>query len=161
MQGHPESPHLWEKYADKIIHDLGLKSTVHEPCLYSGVVEGKRVLFKCQVDDFEVATSSERIANILFDKIDDLLTFPLKQMGLVTMINGIDVLQTQNYVKILVQTYIERISEKYLNTWMTMSHNLEYPTPLPHRPKMMQDILNAEGSPVVKLQDALVKKIAI
>ena len=72
------------------------------------------------MDDFEIATSSERIANILFDKIDDLLTFPLKRMGLVTMFNGIDVLQTQEYVKILVQTYIECISEKYFNTWMTM-----------------------------------------
>ena len=69
MQGHPESPRLWERYVDKIIRDLGLKLTVHELCLYSGLVEGERVLFKLQVNDFEVATSSERIANILFDKI--------------------------------------------------------------------------------------------
>ena len=40
-----------------------------------------------------------------------------------------------------------------------MSHNSEYPTPLPHRPKIMQDILNAEGSTDLKLQDALAKKM--
>ena len=104
IQGHPESPRLWEKYANKIIRDLGLKPTVYEPCLYSGVVEGERVLFKRQVDDFEIVNSSEHIASILFDTIDDLLTFPLKRIGLVTMFNGIDVLQTQDYVKISVQT---------------------------------------------------------
>ena len=43
-------------------------------------VEGERVLSKRQVDDFEIATLSERIANILLDKIEDLLTFPLKRM---------------------------------------------------------------------------------
>ena len=115
MQGHPESPRLWEKYGDKIIRDLALKPTIHEPCLYSGLVEGERVLFKCQVDEFEIATASECIANILFDKIDDLMTFPLKRMGLVSIFNGVDVLQTKPYVKILVQIYIERISEKIFN----------------------------------------------
>ena len=84
-------------------------------------MEGGRVLFNHQVDDWKIATSSEQIANIIFDKIDDLLTFPLKRMGIVTTFNGIDVLQTQAYVKILVQTYIKRVSEKHLNSWMAMS----------------------------------------
>ena len=71
---------MGKKYADEIIWDLSLKPTVHTPCLYSGIVEGERVLSKRQVDDFEIATLSERIANILLDKIEDLLTFPLKRM---------------------------------------------------------------------------------
>jgi hypothetical protein len=41
MQGHPESLCLWEKHADSILHDIGLTPTVHELCLYSGMVEGK------------------------------------------------------------------------------------------------------------------------
>ncbi len=41
MQGHPESPCLWEKHADSILHDIGLTPMVHELCLYSGMVEGK------------------------------------------------------------------------------------------------------------------------
>ena len=59
MQEHPESPRIWEKYANKIIRGLGLKPAVHKPCLYLGIVEGECVLFKLQVDDFEIATSSE------------------------------------------------------------------------------------------------------
>ena len=46
MQGHPESPRLWEKHADRILRGIGFKPTVHEPCLYSGLIEGERVLFK-------------------------------------------------------------------------------------------------------------------
>jgi hypothetical protein len=33
MQGHPESPRLWEKHADKLLREIRLTSTVHEPCL--------------------------------------------------------------------------------------------------------------------------------
>jgi hypothetical protein len=52
IQGHPESPRLWEKYIDKILKDLGLTPTTHEPCLYSGEVDGVQILFLRQVDDF-------------------------------------------------------------------------------------------------------------
>ena len=69
--------------------------TTHKPCLYSGIVNGERVLFKRQADDFELAVPSERTANIIFDMIDDRLTFPLKRMGLVNLFNGIDVLQRE------------------------------------------------------------------
>jgi hypothetical protein len=44
MQGHPEAPRLWEKHADKILRSIGLTPTTHEPCLYSGIVDGHRVL---------------------------------------------------------------------------------------------------------------------
>jgi hypothetical protein len=49
MQGHPESPHLWEKHANLILRDLGLTPMVHEPCLYSRMVKGKQVILKRQV----------------------------------------------------------------------------------------------------------------
>jgi hypothetical protein len=44
MQGHPEAPCLWEKHADWILRTIGLAPTTHEPCLYSGVIGGQRVL---------------------------------------------------------------------------------------------------------------------
>ncbi len=37
MQGHPESPHLWEKHADAILREIGLMPTTHEPCIYTGI----------------------------------------------------------------------------------------------------------------------------
>jgi hypothetical protein len=46
MQGHPESPQLWEKHADAILCNVGLTLTVHKPYIYSGIIAGKLVLFK-------------------------------------------------------------------------------------------------------------------
>lgn len=60
FQGHPEALRLWEKHADRIICECVLTTTVHEPCLYSDVVEGERVLLKQQMDDFAVASNKKR-----------------------------------------------------------------------------------------------------
>ena len=45
MQGHPESPRLWEKHVDNILRETGLSPTILDPCLYSGVINCQRVLF--------------------------------------------------------------------------------------------------------------------
>ena len=52
MQGHPESPWLWEKHADAILRDIGLNLTFHEPCLYTSTINNNRVIIMRQVDDF-------------------------------------------------------------------------------------------------------------
>ncbi len=46
MQGYPKSPRLWEKHADSILRDVRLTPKVHEPCPYSGMIMGKRVVLK-------------------------------------------------------------------------------------------------------------------
>lgn len=158
MQGHPEAPRLWERHADKIIRMFSLTPTTHEPCLYSGIVNGERVLLMRQVDDFAVATDTEATANMLFDMIDDQLTFPLKRMGLITMFNGIDVDQTRDYIKISVQTYIERICEKHLHNWMNDTRLPTKPTPLPTRPDFLTGFLGAKGDSNDAVQAELAKK---
>jgi hypothetical protein len=45
MQGHPESPRLWEKHANETLQEIRLTPTVHEPCLYLGTINGQRILF--------------------------------------------------------------------------------------------------------------------
>jgi hypothetical protein len=99
MQGHPESPQLWEKHADTILCELGLTPTVHEPCLYSGIIDVKHIVFMRQVDDFAIAAPDQQMANILLDMLDNKLTMPIKCQGLLDMFNGVDVIQTRNYVK--------------------------------------------------------------
>ena len=78
MQGHPESPRLWEKHADAILRDIGLTPTIHEPCLYSGIINGKRIILMRQVDDFAIAAPDQLTADILMDLLDDQLTMPIK-----------------------------------------------------------------------------------
>ena len=57
------------------------------------------MLLKRQVDDFEIATTCPIVAEAVFDEIDEYLIFPLKHMGLVTLFNGMDVLQTRKYIE--------------------------------------------------------------
>jgi hypothetical protein len=99
MQGHPESPCLWEKHADLILCDIGLTSTVHEPSQYSGIVNGNRVLLKRQVYDFAIAMPNKHIATILLDLIDKELSISMKRQGYLDMFNGIKVLQTHDYIR--------------------------------------------------------------
>jgi hypothetical protein len=67
MQGHPESTRLWEKHINAILRNLGLTPTTHEPCLFSGTIAERRVIFKRQVDDFAITAPDEKTADILLD----------------------------------------------------------------------------------------------
>jgi hypothetical protein len=109
MQGHPESARLWEKHADKILQDIGLTPTVHEPCLYSGTFGGKRVLFMKQVDDFAIATPNSHTADIVMDLIDNKLLISIKRQGYLDMYNGADLYQTRHFIKLNVKTLIKKV----------------------------------------------------
>ncbi len=157
MQGHPESQRLWEKCADRILRDIGLKPIVHEPCLYSGIIDGQQVLFMHQVDDFAVAAPDERTANILFDMIDDRLTFPMKRMGLINLFNGLNIEQIHDYIKISCSTYIDKIMAKHLSNWLSTHDISNRPTPLPTKKSFLGSFLNAVGDPDPKIQQQLAK----
>ena len=147
MQGHLESPRLWEKHADAILRDIGLIPTVHEPCLYSGMINWKRIVFMRQVDDFAIAAPDQHTADILMDLLDEQLTMPIKRQGLLDMFNGVDVVQTKHYIKIDCHTYIDKFCAKYLATWMNkvpLSENR--PTPLPSDADWLQNFNAAIGS---------------
>jgi hypothetical protein len=118
MQGHPELPHLWEMHADAILHELGLTLTIHEPCLYSSVINGNCVIFMRQVDNFAISAPNAHTVDVLLDLLDECLTIPIKQQGHLDMYNGIDILQTQHYLQLSCTSFIDKICEKYLATWM-------------------------------------------
>jgi hypothetical protein len=147
MQGHPESPRLWEKHADAILRDLGLTPTVHKHCLYSGMINGKRVIFMRQVDDFAIAAPDQHTSDILMDLLDDKLTMPIKCRGLLDMFNGVNVVQTRHYIKINVHTYIDKLCTKYLASWMNkVPQSDNQPTPFPSDADWLRNFNAAVGS---------------
>ncbi len=151
MQGHPESPHLWEKHANAILCNIGLTPTVHEPCLYSGVIGGKWIIFKHQVDNFAIATPNERTANILLDMLDKKLTMPIKQQDLLDMFNGVDATQTKHYIEIDCHTYAERFCAKYLDSWLhTIPTTENQPIPLPINSTWLKKFNPAAGPTILK-----------
>jgi hypothetical protein len=162
MQGHPESSRLWEKHADQILRELGLTPTVHEPCLYSGMIVGNHVIFKRQVDDFAIAAPDSRTADILLDMLDNKLSMLLKQQGLLDMFNGIDVTQTRHYIKINCHTYISKFCEKYLDSWLgKVPLTANRPTPLPTDPTWLKKFNTAIGPTDPSEQAKLASKMQI
>jgi hypothetical protein len=160
MQGHPESPRLWEKHANRILRKIGPFPTTHKPYLYSGIINGQRVLFLQQVDDFAIACSDESTANRLLDMLDDELTIQLKWMGLLDLYNGLNVIQTRDYIKINCSTYLDKILIKHLSTWMkNFAVPIGCPTSVPGWELFIKTCLSATGNPDHALQDKLSKEM--
>jgi hypothetical protein len=113
IQGHPESPRLWEKHIDKILRDLGITPTTHEPCLYSGEVDGERVLFLRQVDDFAVASKHKQHAEKLIDAINNKMRIQVKHLGIIDQFNGMDIIQTRHYVKLTCSKYLHKVVKNH------------------------------------------------
>jgi hypothetical protein len=161
MQCHLKSPRLWEKHINCILQDIGLTPTIHKPCIYLGVILGEQVLFMWQVDDFAISAPSLRIANHLLDLINDKLSIPMKHQGLITLYNGLDILQTKDYIKVLCEMYIDQISNIHLDQgWMKSYFISDQPTWIPTTLPFMKALQTKEGDPdPVLVQQALKKKM--
>lgn len=81
--------------------------------MYSGFVDGQKVLFLRQVDDFAVACRDTNIANKVIDLISAELSAPMHKLGLITRYNGIDVTQSHDYIKLHSKTYIAKILKNH------------------------------------------------
>jgi len=90
IQGHPESPRLWEKHIHHILTILGLRATTHSPCMYTGMIDGTRILLLRQVDDFAVAAKDVAIATNLIQQINSKMRIQLKVLGIIDRFNGLD-----------------------------------------------------------------------
>ena len=64
IQGHPESPRLWQLFIDDILAKIGFHATTHEPCIYRlpDNVFGEEIFLLRQVDDFALGCDSEETA---------------------------------------------------------------------------------------------------
>jgi hypothetical protein len=113
-----------------------------------------------QFDDFAISAPSQCIASNLLNLIDDKLSIPMKCQGLVTLYNGLDILQTKDYIKAMCETYIDRISNIHLNQgWMKSYLISDQPTLLPTTPPFMKALQTKEGDPDPVVQWALEKKM--
>ena len=103
---------------------------------------------------------SHQFAAVAFDKVDEYLTFLLKRMGLVTLFNGINVLQTRDYIKISVEMYLERVCARHLDTWMQVGQDT-VSTPLSYKKEFIRGFLSAEGIADPDTQAALARKMKL
>jgi hypothetical protein len=105
IQGHQESPCLWEKHIDAILRGIPVQPTIHEACLYHGIVAGCLLLLLHQVDDFAIACKDTKIAEGVIKTIECKMTIKVHSLGIITQFNGVDVQQTQYYIKLSMHKY--------------------------------------------------------
>jgi deoxyuridine 5'-triphosphate nucleotidohydrolase len=129
LQGHPESPRLWEQHTRQILTGkLGYKSMHHEKCLYQAVLYGHWTMLLRQVDDFALAVDREATGKNNFNDIDKHLRIRIKYLGVLKLFNGMDITQTKYYLKLHCTTYLTKIIQTHQWNEATPKHN---PIPYP------------------------------
>jgi len=108
LQGHPEAGELWERMIVGILQtEFDFKATTHERNLYRAEIKGEVVFICRQVDDFAIASDSTAVADHIISVIDKHVSTTNK--GISTKYNGLDVLQTRNFIKLHCESYIDKI----------------------------------------------------
>jgi hypothetical protein len=119
-------------------------------------------VFLCQVDDFAIATSDPKTADIILDLLDKRLTIPIKRQGYLDMFNGVNITQTRHYIKISCKSFIKKCCDKHLASWMSsFLMAAARPTPFPCNPSCFKKFNAATGDPDPKKQAELAKNMQL
>ena len=132
LQGHPESPRLWQNLIDDIIQQLELKPCTHEPNLYycrNYKGTNKTVLFLRQIDDFAISAEDTDTAKDVIQSINNKMKIDVKELGLINRFNGVDVTQTRDFIKLSNATYLKKIFLHH--QWLKDEPPLKTYDPLP------------------------------
>jgi hypothetical protein len=121
LWGHPEAGRLWEEHINAILlgPEFAFTNTTHKTNIYQGTHNGVKILVLCKVDDFLLSTPDPVIADKVYTCIGELLQqpeekdIPFVNEGLATEFNGVDVLQTWDYIKILSASYIHHLLQTH------------------------------------------------
>jgi hypothetical protein len=113
LQGHPESGALWEKFVNTVMARHGFQSTTHERSLYRGIYKGHRMLICRQVDDLAIGCADIGAVKDLVRIICSEDGIDLRDEGILTTFNGVDVQQRDRYIKITCESYIDKLLAHY------------------------------------------------
>ena len=123
LQGHPESGKIWMKMIDNIlINQLGFRITTHDRFIYIRERDGQVQLLLRQIDILCTRMTSKKVARDLFNDIGVKIQFPSEKednkipfefLGVVTDYNGMDIIQTLDYIKVSCKNYILRLLKSH------------------------------------------------
>jgi len=106
LQGHPDAGKVWQSKVNTVLHSFRFASTTHKPCLYHGSFQSHNILLCHQVDDMLIAGSDMSILCAFAEAIGQRLNVTFG-MGPSSHYNGLDILQTQEGIKIHCTTYLK------------------------------------------------------
>ena len=133
---------------DILINKMGFKATTHERNLYIGTVDGHEVLVCRQVDDFAAGSPTMEGAQLFISTVQKYVKAEFAGMGEETsegtfqQFNGADVFQTQDYIKLGCETYIDRMLQTH--GWDSPSHS-DAANTVPIKPEITDKLMKLEG----------------
>ena len=102
-----------------------------------------------QVDDFAIACELPEVAQQVINDIDAKMSIKIKELGQVTQYNGVDVLQTRDYIKIYNNTYTSKIINNH--KWLQQDTKMgEFPVPMSTDPKYHTEL--EQATPLTPLE---------
>lgn len=141
VQGHPESPRLWERHIDVILSAFGFIPMVHKPCLYSGKVNGAHVLFISRF--MSLLWLLLILGHWRFFAVCLMTNLWCHSCTRVSSLYILAIDQTQHYVKIICCTYVDCVCEKHISTWLKdRKISADNPVLLPSTDEFNKDISN-------------------
>jgi len=129
LQGHPESPRLYETFMNEILARRGFRSSKHAPCIYIGKWEDKPLIMIRQCDDYAAGSASKDTAISLYASIDNEIPMVIETEPMPLMY-GININQTRDYVQLTMETYIKQLEREYLWLQDIKECNIEDSTPI-------------------------------
>jgi hypothetical protein len=113
LQGHPESSAQWEKFVYSVLASHGFTSTTLEQSLYQGTYKGHRMLICRQLDDLTIGCIDPNTICDLVKTICEEEGIDLRDKGILNSFNGVDVAQTDRYIKISCENFIDKLLIHY------------------------------------------------
>ena len=114
-------------------------------------IEGETVLVCRQVDDFAVATEKDEIAKSFFAQLRkhvqteyNAMGIEIPDVGIFERYNGIDIIQTRDYVKVSCESYLDRLFQTH--GWDKPPSKAS-PYMVPLNPTTANDLMKVEGPP--------------
>ena len=135
---------------------MGFTATTHDPCLYfkntMHNTEQHKIMILRQVDDFIISGPTEMICQQVQNDIQRKMTCTLNDLGIIKRFNGVDILQSQEYIKLSCHTYINKIISHH--EWKNLKA-AKQPVPMRTDSKFLAEIETTQGPTSTKEQKRL------
>ena len=103
----------------------------------------KTVLFMKQVDNFCVSCEDRETAKHVIAAINAKMTIDVKELGLISRFNGVDVEQTRYYIKLSNEVYLNKIFKNH--PWLESETPVgDFPIPMRTDNTYLHDLESAE-----------------
>lgn len=121
------------RFIDNIlINEMVFTPTTHDRCIYQKVVNDEPVYYLQQVNDLLFSCCNEQTPKNIFNTIEVKMIFdtekkqgivPFEYLGIVNDYNGVEIRQTEHYIEMLCENYINRLLGSH--GWETLSKKFQ------------------------------------